>query len=136
MQKKEIDKSKKYKTVKGVDVELVHENYRNGWEYLWVATPSDGEKLVFSTNKYGEHQISQLYNLVEFNPLEELSKMPVDTLVKVISKNGTYGDIVRYLSHVSPDNEGVFLFKDGKTSRTQDGTCLFGSEYYSFEIVE
>lgn len=135
MQKKEIDKSKKYKTVRGVSVELVYDNYRDGMEYLWVSLPEDEDKFVFSTNKYGENSISGVYNLVEFNPLEELSKMPVDTLVKATSKNAGISSL-RYMSHVSPDNEGVILFKEGRTSRTQEGTCLYYSDYYSFEIIE
>ena len=135
MQKKEIDKSKKYKTVKGVDVELVHENYRAGCEYLWVATPSDGEKFVFSTNKYGEHHLSQLYNLVEFNPLEELSKMPVDTLVRV-SHISNQNIVKLYLKKVSSDNKGVYLFDAGATSRTTVKSSLYSLSHYSFEIVE
>lgn len=135
MQKKEIDKNKKYKTVKGVDVELVHDNYRIGWEYLWVATPSDGEKFVFSTNKYGEHHLSQLYNLVEFKPLEELSKMPVDTLVRALHIS-TGNIFKRYLKEVSYENKGVYLFDDGATSRTTSKVSLYSLVHYSFEIVE
>lgn len=135
MQKKEIDKSKKYKTVRGVPVELVYDNYREGMEYLWVSFPEDENKFVFATNKYGENSMSGVYNLVEFNPLEELSKMPVDTLVKVTQKS-TGESYFRYLHYVSPSLTGVYLFDVGATSRTTSFSGVWLEKTFTFEIIE
>ena len=139
MQKKEIDKSKKYKTVKGIDVELVYDNYREGMEYLWVSLPKDEDKFVFATNKYGVNSMTGVYkgvyNLVEFNPLEELSNTPVDTLVKITEKSN--GDTeLHYLSSVDLENNGVHLFLGGCTSRTTTDIFFYSEEDYTFEIIK
>lgn len=135
MQKKEIDKSKKYTTVRGIPVELVYDNYREGMEYLWVSFPEDEDKFVFSTNKYGENSMSGVYNLVEFNPLEELSKLPVDTLVKITQKP-TGESYFRYLHSVSSDGSVVLLFDGGATSRTTTWKSVYPSKFWNFEIIK
>lgn len=135
MQKKEIDKSKTYKTVRGVPVELVYDSYRDGMEYLWVSFPEDEDKFVFSTNKYGENSMTGVYNLVEFNPLEELSKLPVDTLVKVTQKS-TGLEYFRYLHSVSPGMSEAFLFDEGATSRTTTRKTVYPSKFWTFEIIQ
>lgn len=135
MQKKEIDKSKKYKTVRGIPVELVYDNYRDGMEYLWVSFPEDEDKFVFSTNKYGENSMSGVYNLVEFNPLEELSKLPVDTLVEITQKS-TGESYFRYLHSVSSAMSYAFLFDEGATSRTTTNKSVYQSKFWNFEIIK
>lgn len=106
-------------------------------KYLWVASPVDNktQKFVFATNKYGEVHSMPYLNLVEFNPLEELSKMPVDTLVKVTQKS-TGTSLFRYLDYVTNGLTGVYLFYDGATSRTTSSSCLYAGTHYTFEIIE
>jgi hypothetical protein len=109
-------------------------DYNPGNELVWVVTVSNSDKVVVCTNKYGEVSGVVGTFIVEVNPLEELSKMPVDTLVKV-TKKSTGEEFFRYLYFACPTRNLVYLFDNGATSLTTSNADVYREECYTFEVM-
>lgn len=124
-----IDMNKCYKTKSGYNIRIIKTDLKNDYPVVGVFTSNEGCESILQwtkTGKYYDESIAHNFDLVEYNPAEDL-KVDDRILVKGNCSGGAW--VPRHFSHIG-DNGKVHAFLDGRTSFTTKKTTIWDQWKY------
>lgn len=124
-----IDMNKCYKTRNGLKVKIISTNLKNDFPVVAIITDNSNLDIVkqyTETGKYYDESIDHDFDLIEYNPVEDLK---VDDRILVKGDCSSGGWITRHFSHID-DNGKVHAFLDGRTSFTTKNTSIWNQWKY------
>lgn len=124
-----IDMNKCYKTRNGLKVNIICTNLKSDFPVVAIITDNSNLEIVkqyTETGKYYDESIDHNFDLIEYNPVEDLK---VDDRILVKGDCSSGGWIPRHFSHIG-DNGKVHAFLDGRTSFTTKNTTIWNQWKY------